>query len=109
MISFKNDKELAEQNAGLLAEQNQLYTILGVILLVVLVMMAYLYLNLRRVKAKTQSQNIQLTQLNSTKDKFFGIIAHDLRSPLLGLQSVGNQISYFTTREIDRTLWTYRR
>ena len=99
VVSFKNEKELAEQNSGLLAERNQLYIILAVFLFIVLAMMSYLYINLRKVKAKTQSQNIQLTQLNNTKDKFFGIIAHDLRSPLLGLQSVGNQISYFIRKE----------
>jgi len=99
VVSFKNEKEFAEQNANLLEERNRLYLILATILLFVLAMMAYLYINLRKVKAKTQLQNVQLTQLNQTKDKFFGIIAHDLRSPLLGLQSVGKQISYFIRKE----------
>lgn len=99
VISFKNQKELAEQNAGLLEERNKLYAVLGVILLCVLAMMAYFYVNLRKAKVKTQYQNTQLTQLNQTKDKFFGIIAHDLRNPLLGLQTVGSQINYFIRKK----------
>ncbi len=99
VVGFQKEKELAQQNAQLLADRNQLYIIIGVVLVVILVMMGYLYTNLRSVKAKTEAQNVQLTQLNQTKDKFFGIIAHDLRSPLLGLQSVGDQIHYHLEKQ----------
>lgn len=53
------------------------------------------YINTKKIKARIQQQNEQLTQLNQTKDKFFSIIAHDLRSPLLGLESVGEQMDYY--------------
>ena len=104
VVSFKKEKELAEQNAKLLKERNKLYVIWGGAILIGLLMMGYLYVSLVKVKAKIQSQNTQLIQLNETKDKFFGIIAHDLRSPLLGLQSIGNQISYFIRKEQPKKL-----
>lgn len=40
-------------------------------------------------------QNRQLLQLNQTKDKFFGIIAHDLRNPLSAFQGVGEQLQFY--------------
>lgn len=103
VVDFQKEKEFAEQNAALLAKQNQIYIGVGVVILIILLLMAYLYLNLRKVKAKIQSQNLQLTQLNQTKDKFFGIIAHDLRSPLIGLQGVGDQVDYYLKKgDTDR-------
>ena len=37
---------------------------------------------------KIEAQNIQLTNLNETKDRFFSIIAHDLKSPISSMLSI---------------------
>ena len=37
---------------------------------------------------KVQKINFELAEINATKDKFFSIIAHDLRSPLSGLMQI---------------------
>ena len=48
--------------------------------------MAYINKNLERLvlerTKKIEDQNIQLEELNATKDRFFTIIAHDLRGPV---------------------------
>jgi signal transduction histidine kinase len=42
---------------------------------------------LKTSNAIIQSQNIQLQELNATKDKFFSIISHDVKGPLNSLSS----------------------
>lgn len=58
------------------------------------------HLNLRRSHVQLQSLNQQLQEANASKDKFFSIIAHDLRSPfktLLGFaQLLSNNFENYT-------------
>lgn len=43
-------------------------------------------------KIAIQSQNEQLHDLNATKDKFFNIIAHDLKNPFNGILGISDHI-----------------
>src|SRR6185503_946174 len=65
--------------------------------------------------ARVEEQNIQLQNLNATKDKFFSILGHDLKSPLNSLSSFsGLLINYFDSlsneeiqtlaRDLDKSL-----
>jgi two-component system, sensor histidine kinase and response regulator len=61
---------------------------------------------LQEMNEKLQSSEKQLKELNETKDKFFSILAHDLRSPLVTLKSFVNLLhnghSKFSETEMHR-------
>lgn len=85
----------AELQAQLLASRNQFFGAVVLGLLGILLIGGYLFRQLQKTRKQLENQNVQLTQLNATKDKFFGIIAHDIRSPITALDGVGEQMSYY--------------
>lgn len=59
---------------------------------------------IRAINELTSADNIQLKELNATKDKFFSIIAHDLKSPIGALAQL---VEVLANRE-DRLPPDYR-
>lgn len=92
---FKKEKQLADEKAVLLEAQNRLYILLAAAFLALLLLGAYLFYRMRLAKQVIEKKNKQLAELNATKDKFFSIIAHDIRSPMVALEGVEGQINYF--------------
>jgi len=61
-------------------------------------------LAIEQSEAMIKNQNIELVNLNKTKDKFFSIIAHDLRNPFSGLLGLTNYlIDHVDTMQVDDT------
>lgn len=104
VISHQKNKELAEREAALFSWRSQLYLMAALVLIGVLLIGLYLFYQLRKVKRQLETQNIQLQQLNTTKDKFFGIIAHDIRSPIVALEGVGEQMDYYLKKNKSEKL-----
>lgn len=90
-------ESIREQRENELREQKRFRDFLiAVIALgtIIVFLVVYLYFTIRRSNRRlrvahmmVQDQNIQLRDLNATKDKFFSIISHDLKGPLNSLTS----------------------
>lgn len=101
---IKENAYLKENNL-LVKSRNQTYLFVAIVLLILLISALLFYLKLRSAKQQLEiqnktieKQNTALTKLNETKDRFFGIIAHDLKSPLIALQGLGNRINFLLER-----------
>lgn len=100
---YQKEKDQAKREAALLNVQNRLYLVLTLAFLAIILTGGYLLIRLRKAQNLLKAQNLQLQQLNQTKDRFFGIIAHDIRSPMVALEGVGEQMTYYLKNQrIDK-------
>ncbi|MEM6262631.1 MAG: hypothetical protein AAGI38_09010, partial [Bacteroidota bacterium] len=83
----------AENKLTKLRSKQYLYA--AIALLVFLLVGSILMYQLQTARKKLKVQNVELSDLNQTKDRFFGIIAHDLRSPLTALSEVDELMAFY--------------
>jgi signal transduction histidine kinase len=117
--SLEKEKNLLDQNEKLQKESIQRRNFLLSVSMLVLLVLLWLLLKLSRAikevkkanqflqhqKETIETQKNQLEVINSTKDKLFSIIAHDLRSPftaIIGFSDV--VIENLTKYETEKTL-----
>ena len=102
----KNEKQLATSRKFIFT---LILFLLATIISVVFIVRSYrekkqFNKKLQRINSHVLRQNKKLTELNSTKDKFFSIIGHDLKGPLNSLtafsQLLINHTSSLTEEEI---------
>jgi len=85
-------------------KQRNYWGISAVLAVIIIVLLAIILVNRHRSGKATEAQNVELTQLNATKDRFFSIIAHDLKGPLNTLSSFSslliNHFEHLSAEEI---------
>ena len=74
--------------------QRNFFIILAAVLGLATAAIGYLFVRIRENRKQIQAQADQLKELNATKDRIFGIIAHDLRGPVSGFQTLGKIFSH---------------
>jgi signal transduction histidine kinase len=87
-----------------LSSQNKAitYLIIGIVLLTLLLFMVYKLFSSKRKtnrilaeqKKELAITNNQLSEAIRTKDKFFSILSHDLRDPVISMQSFGKMMAH---------------
>ncbi len=85
-----------------------LFIILGLLLLSIIVAIYRSYQLKKQSENELSLKNESLEELNAAKDKFFAIIAHDLRSPLSAFKSLSTGLSenfkHLSEKELQRYL-----
>lgn len=97
----KKENQINQLSAekALLNARTRLWTIVSVLSLIIVGIGAYFFNRLRKARNQIAESNVELKSLNETKDKFFSIIAHDLRGPIASLETVERQINHYVDKE----------
>ena len=105
-FDHKLAKMKEEQNAALVRQEKyiQFLMVTLILSLIIFTLIIIGYIHKRKTNKKLNELNAQLQELNSSKDRFFSIIAHDLRGPfqtILGYsEALTSQIAYLEKEEI---------
>lgn len=95
-------------------ERNQNLMLIGasILLVIILILVSVFFLQVRKQKREVESRNAIISEINQdleksrneliisnqTKDKFFALVAHDLRGPVTSLQGMGQMLDYYTKK-----------
>lgn len=91
-----------EQEKRLVESQNKLFMGVGGAITLAFLVTIFLLYRLRQTNAKLKNAYDEILQLHQVRDYFFGIIAHDLRSPLNSFQEMAEVIKfYIETKRYD--------
>ena len=95
--------------SGLFGEGQLLYTWIIVLMFVFALVFFILFRGKVVLSKKLKQKNRELENLNATKDKFFSIIAHDLKSPFNSLMGFSEVLSLQVENKSQKEIMEYSR
>ncbi|WP_421870363.1 tetratricopeptide repeat-containing sensor histidine kinase [Marinoscillum sp.] len=112
ILSLQKDRELDQLTLDKERSQKTFFLIASALFLVLSSGLVFGYVQLRKSKGQVEKRNAMITKINKalnktqndlidsnkTKDKFFALIAHDLRGPVTSLQGIGRMLAYYSSK-----------
>ena len=96
LTQLEADYQIEKKNASIIAEQanaarskveRNISLVIGAAVLLVLILLFFFYEKMKRSSKKIEEQKLELENLNAVKDRLFSIISHDLRNPMVALNT----------------------
>ncbi|MCX6286711.1 MAG: tetratricopeptide repeat-containing sensor histidine kinase [Bacteroidetes bacterium] len=108
------DKQIVIQELEIKNNARLSYLLFAVTLIILLILGLFLvlYISKRKANRQLEEKNKVISEVNSSKDKFFSIISHDLRSPFntfLGFTEIlADELPNLTREEIQKIVFSMR-
>ncbi|MCB9230982.1 MAG: tetratricopeptide repeat protein [Bacteroidia bacterium] len=96
---LEKQKELQALDLEAARRRNLIFGLIAAFLVLMLLTILYFVLQLRKAKRSLEAAQVELKDLNATKDRFFAIIAHDLRGHTTSFQGLGAIIKRYLQRD----------
>jgi len=109
------DKQIVIQELKIKNKARLVYLLISITIAIALVSSVFfwLYISKRKINWHLEEKNKTISEINAEKDKFFSIIAHDLRSPfnsLLGFSRIlEEELHIMTQDQIQKIVGSLRR
>jgi len=96
LTQLEADYQIAKKNASLVKEQaavaksnneRNVLIVIAAATFILLTLLFFLYYKIKRSSHKIKQQNNELENLNQVKDRLFSVISHDLRNPMVALNT----------------------
>lgn len=112
ILTLQKDRELDQLTLEKERTQKLYFILATVVFLLLSSGLVYGYLQLKKSKDQIDKRNEMITKINKalnksqdelllsnkTKDKFFALIAHDLRGPVTSMQGIGRMLAYYNKK-----------